>query len=141
MGYDRYNAASIGDLDGDGRLDVWCSSYNRPDVIWFNRATGACCFEGGCLLTQSGDCELIGGTWVGGSCPDSGCPGTEVGACCVTEGCLVMRGDDCTALGGTWLPDGACEDCPASCPGDLDGDGEVGPKDLALLLGAWGVCP
>ena len=25
--------------------------------------------------------------------------------------------------------------------GDIDGDGEVGPQDLALLLGYWGVCP
>lgn len=28
----------------------------------------------------------------------------------------------------------------ASCTGDLDGDGEVGPSDLATLLGAWGKC-
>lgn len=27
------------------------------------------------------------------------------------------------------------------CIGDLNGDGEVGPEDLALILGAWGVCP
>lgn len=26
---------------------------------------------------------------------------------------------------------------PAPCPADLDGDGDVGPQDLALLLGAW----
>ena len=26
------------------------------------------------------------------------------------------------------------------CPADLDGDGQVGPFDLALLLGAWGEC-
>ncbi len=29
----------------------------------------------------------------------------------------------------------------ASSPGDLDCDGEVGPVDLALLLGSWGACP
>ncbi len=27
------------------------------------------------------------------------------------------------------------------CPVDLDGDGEVGPFDLALVLGFWGPCP
>lgn len=27
------------------------------------------------------------------------------------------------------------------CPADVDGDGEVGPTDLAMLLGAWGPCP
>lgn len=26
-------------------------------------------------------------------------------------------------------------------PGDLNGDGEVGPGDLAILLGSWGACP
>ncbi len=26
-------------------------------------------------------------------------------------------------------------------PGDLDGDGMVGPADLATMLGSWGVCP
>ncbi len=29
--------------------------------------------------------------------------------------------------------------CPV-CPADLDGDGNVGPFDLALLLGNWGPC-
>ena len=29
----------------------------------------------------------------------------------------------------------------AAIPGDLDGDGVVGPADLAVLLGAWGDCP
>ena len=27
---------------------------------------------------------------------------------------------------------------PQTCPGDLDGDGVVGPVDLSILLGAWG---
>ena len=26
----------------------------------------------------------------------------------------------------------------AACPADLDGSGDVGPADLAILLGAWG---
>ncbi len=29
----------------------------------------------------------------------------------------------------------------ASCPADLNGDGSVGPFDLAMLLGDWGPCP
>jgi hypothetical protein len=28
--------------------------------------------------------------------------------------------------------------CPQPCPADLDGDGSVGPADLAILLGQWG---
>ena len=31
-------------------------------------------------------------------------------------------------------------DEPVPVPGDLDGDGEVGPFDLAILLGSWGPC-
>ena len=30
---------------------------------------------------------------------------------------------------------------PPTCPADLDGDGTVGPPDLAQLLGAWGPNP
>ncbi len=37
-------------------------------------------------------------------------------------------------LNGNGIPD-ECE-----LPGDLDGDGAVGPADLAILLGAWGPC-
>ena len=32
-------------------------------------------------------------------------------------------------------------DCEITTPGDLDGDGNVGPFDLAILLGNWGPCP
>ncbi len=32
-------------------------------------------------------------------------------------------------------------DDPPSAPGDLDGDGHVGVKDLLILLGDWGPCP
>ena len=31
-------------------------------------------------------------------------------------------------------------DCEITTPGDLDGDGSVGPFDLAILLGNWGPC-
>lgn len=32
------------------------------------------------------------------------------------------------------------EECPPCTLGDLDGDGAVGPMDLAILLGSWGPC-
>ncbi len=32
------------------------------------------------------------------------------------------------------------EECPPCTSGDLDGDGVVGPMDLAILLGSWGPC-
>ena len=33
---------------------------------------------------------------------------------------------------------GSAEEC--ACAEDLDGNGDIGPFDLALLLGAWGPC-
>ncbi len=38
---------------------------------------------------------------------------------------------------GNWIPD-ECED---TCLWDLDGSGDVGVKDLLILLGVWGPCP
>ena len=39
-------------------------------------------------------------------------------------------------------PSGIALDIPSvSCPADLDGDGSVGPADLAILLGTWGPVP
>ena len=34
----------------------------------------------------------------------------------------------------------SCEDCASepACPGDLDGDGDVGAADLTQLLSDWG---
>lgn len=33
------------------------------------------------------------------------------------------------------------QDCEVCCLGDLDCDGDVGVKDLLILLGSWGPCP
>ena len=48
-------------------------------------------------------------------------------------GSVVEAGIDAFAV-GTFFCAGA------DCPADLDGDGAVGPADLAELLGAWGPC-
>ena len=64
------------------------------------------------------------------------------GACCVTSGCDLLTEASCTSLGGTWLGEGSlCDDCPASCAGDITGDGHLGIQDLLLMLEAWGPCP
>jgi uncharacterized membrane protein len=39
---------------------------------------------------------------------------------------------------GGWIVD---LNPPAACTADIDGDGDVGASDLAVLLGAWGDCP
>ena len=47
-----------------------------------------------------------------------------------------------TGLGEPPIVDmGAYEFQPALCPADLDGSGDIGVKDLLILLGAWGPCP
>ncbi len=64
------------------------------------------------------------------------------GACCVSSGCHNLTETACTGMGGTWLGEGgSCDDCPASCMGDTDGNGVVNIEDLLNLIGAWGACP
>jgi len=66
------------------------------------------------------------------------------GVCCAPSGCMLMTENLsglCDGLGGTFLPQGSCDDCPTTCPGDLNGDGIINGVDLGRLLGAWGVCP
>ena len=60
----------------------------------------------------------------------------------VQMGALIGAGLACTGMGGTWLGEGAsCDDCPASCMGDTDGNGVVNIEDLLNMLGSWGACP
>jgi hypothetical protein len=68
--------------------------------------------------------------------------GQPRGACCVVSGCVATNSSDCTGLGGTWLGEGAlCDDCPASCMGDTDGNGVIDIEDLLNMMGSWGACP
>ena len=91
---------------------------------------------------QADFCVSIGGTYFGGNCSDTICSEpTVTGACCASGGCSIVTEDQCTGFGGTWTEDGSCEDCPTTCPGDINGDGIVNGADLSLLLGAWGICP
>ncbi len=47
-----------------------------------------------------------------------------------------------TCTGTTvWINQGQGNLCPVLCPGDIDSSGDVGVKDLLLLLGAWGPNP
>ena len=49
-----------------------------------------------------------------------------------------MSGGDFALRGGYWQPtaSGGCGDCPT----DVDGSGNTGASDLAVLLGSWGPC-
>ena len=55
--------------------------------------------------------------------------------------------NDATAIVGAWWDDDDGDRSGSAylfdttaCPWDLNGDGAVGPFDLALLLGNWGLC-
>jgi len=52
-------------------------------------------------------------------------------------GCY-LDDDAGTASGSIYFFDVVKVGCP--CPADLDGDGDIGAADLAILLGAWGPC-
>ena len=73
---------------------------------------------------------------------DFGIDNGPAGACCVGSGCDSITEESCASLGGTWLAGkGGCDDCPATCNGDLNADGVVDVNDLLALLALWGACP
>ncbi|MCH2143366.1 MAG: right-handed parallel beta-helix repeat-containing protein [Phycisphaerales bacterium] len=77
-----------------------------------------------------------------GNTVNNECTFSTTGPCCVTSGCTSLYEAQCADLGGTWLGEGdSCEDCPASCTGDLDNNGIVNIDDVLGVIGAWGVCP
>ncbi|MCH2133004.1 MAG: hypothetical protein MK116_04555 [Phycisphaerales bacterium] len=115
-------------------------NFCRPSGDWVMRATvtpfdcgsvlGACCrVDGTCTESTSGQCDVIGGTFLGEDtvCGDEPCPEPE-GACCVpsTGECVDASEELCGAFGGTWLigqicsnvvcfPEGACCLADGSC--------------------------
>ncbi|MBT6282918.1 MAG: hypothetical protein HOJ00_05990 [Phycisphaerae bacterium] len=111
---------------------------------------GACCY----LDTSSGymlcseitinDCDALPVSTYNGdgsSCTNALCC-EPIGACCISSNCLIISASQCSTSNGYYFGDGAlCTnvDC-ASCPADLDGDGEINVADLLILIGAWGTC-
>ena len=87
-----------------------------------------------CVIGAYGTNSDTGSAYVYGSI-------TATGACCVSSGCTVNTESACTDLGGTWTESGVCDDCPASCAGDTNGDGVIDIFDLLNMLSGWGVCP
>jgi parallel beta-helix repeat protein len=109
---------------------------------------GACCTNGGCVQVLPEECDSFLGKWLGpaSSCDD--CPPPvepdDTGACCVQGYCTSMTEAQCFELSGSYAGDDViCEDagCPEFCPGDIDGDGQVGIVDILTVIGTWGPCP
>lgn len=128
-----------------GGIGTSCATY-----ICF--PIGACCLpDGGCIDDLSPeDCATAGGVFQGDgtTCATANCP-EPTGACCFsTGGCLVFTEANCAIAGGSWMGSGTdCSDndqsgtadaCETTCPGDLDGDGDVDLADLAGLLAHYG---
>lgn len=60
-------------------------------------------------------------------------------ACSFADGsCSDLPEAFCRAQGG--IPQGIDTTCELLCPGDVDGNGDVGVTDLLAILGAWGPC-
>ncbi|MCH2145644.1 MAG: FG-GAP-like repeat-containing protein [Phycisphaerales bacterium] len=156
LGNSYSTSVALGDLDGDGDLDAMVANYNyQPNTVWTN--------DGCDLFTDSGQAlgdsrsrslalgDLDGDGDLDAMIANDGQPNTVwintvtgAGVCCAPSGCTLMTENlsgHCERLGGTFLPQGSCDDCPSTCPGDINGDGMINGVDLGLLLGAWGVCP
>jgi hypothetical protein len=69
-----------------------------------------------------------------------------IGACCTSNHltCVEAPGIVCIQFGLEFLGEGTtCENasCVTSCPGDMNGDGNVDVSDLMILIAYWGACP
>ena len=154
FGEARTITAALGDLDQDGDPDVvfgnayggqiMCApTYRAPNTVWFTQPPGACCLDENCTPISGAGIDLclgLGGTYIDADCLVANCGASEsTGSCCVASGCELLPETACTNLGGSWTEGGSCDDCPTTCPADLNGDGVVDGFDLAMVLGAWGL--
>ncbi len=76
--------------------------------------------------------------------PNDGAAGDHFGRSVAISGVTDIVGapfddDNGTDSGSAYLFDAA--GTPGKCPWDLDGNSDVGVKDLLILLGVWGPCP
>jgi len=119
--------------DGTWQQITKITADDGADFDYFGRSVAT---SGGiAVIGAEGNNSSPGSAYVYGS-------NAATGACCVTSGCDSLTEASCTSLGGTWLGEGSlCDDCPASCAGDITGDGHLGIQDLLLMLEAWGPCP
>jgi predicted outer membrane repeat protein len=148
-------SGNTGEYGGGG---IYCNYDSNPTISGSTIEGNTTQYSGGGIFCENGtptisgsqicgnEPEQLNGTWNSGGGNDiaTNCPVAlpPTGACCVSSGCVANSNDDCMALGGTWLGEGgSCDDCPASCMGDTDGNGVVNIEDLLNMLGSWGACP
>ena len=146
------NTSTAESSGGGGMWNSWGNTTLTDCTFTGNTAS-----NGGGIYTSWGNTTLtnttvcgnqvgqIYGEWsdYGGNTVANVCP--LKGTCCTNDICLDSEEEvDCIHFGGEWLGEGtACEDnpCPTSCPGDINGDGQVNVNDLIILIAYWGACP
>ena len=148
---DSYSTSvALGDLDGDGDLDAMVGNYGQPNTVWTNDGNGTFTNSGQALgngyswsvalgdLDGDGDLDaMVANQNQPNTVWNNDVEPIATGACCVASGCTINTETACTELGGSWTESGSCDDCPTTCSGDIDGDGE----DLTLVLANWAGCP
>ncbi|MCH2148269.1 MAG: right-handed parallel beta-helix repeat-containing protein [Phycisphaerales bacterium] len=132
-----YNGGAIYDYESHGSLSRCTFSRNaasfRGGAIYSGYRSDAVLAE--CLFTTPSD-DVAGRK---GVVPASI---LQRGACCLGEGCIIAEQVACIDAGGSFVGQGSvCEDtithCDVSVKGDLDGDGDVDRKDMAVLMMLW----
>jgi len=108
---------SLGDLDGDGDLDVFVTNYNEPDRVWLNNGDGT--------FSDSG--QSFGGNTIswGVSLGDLDGDGDLDAFVLNNGGSLVWRNDGFGTFTGPGQPLGAIASGLGVRLGDLDGDGDL----------------
>ena len=111
------------DLEPGDVFGISVSTDGQRAIVGANFSDDACDPGENC---QSGSAYVFGSL---GDCNDNG----ELDLCDIADGFSPDENNN-------GIPD-ECEPPPPECPGDLDGSGDVGVKDLLFLVGAWGPCP
>jgi predicted outer membrane repeat protein len=116
--------------------DIRIAYEGAPPGIPLADVSVASSFFCGSTNSIDGPWDDLGSNTFYGSC--------QSGACCSNGICALVDGATCTLLGGDFRGVGTfCEfeNCPGSCPADIDDSGIVGVDDLLGVIAGWGPCP
>lgn len=126
-------------LYGAGVLLDWCDSAMLLDV---SLSGNDAVLRGGGMYASGAFDVAVSACSVSNNTANLGAGGLEFASSCAG---LISDSAFCgqsVHVAGTWQDNGGNEfenSCSgASCPGDVDGSGEVGPQDLIDLIEVWG---